>query len=91
MQEASRGWFETDETFEARVEASTAEWKAKCKKAPQKKPAGGSGTGKSALPSTTDWVTPGVRKGGAWAKPAETKKSASVGLFAAMMNDSDSD
>jgi len=67
------------------------EWEATCKKASKKKPAGGTSNGKSALPATTKWVTPGMKKGGAWSKPAAQKKPASGGLFAAMMNDSDSD
>lgn len=92
-QESSRGWFESDEAFQARVEASRAEWEAKNKKATKKKPAGAGGSGKSALPATTKWVTPGARTGGAWSKPAAKKKAPSAGgVFAAMMmDDSDSD
>jgi len=92
LEEASRGWFESDEAFEARVEASRASWEANNKKTAKKKPSGGASAGKSALPATTKWVTPGASKGGAWSKPAAKKKqTGSGGLFAAMMNDSDSD
>jgi len=79
------------------VKSSQAEWQAKNKKSgTKKKPAGGAaGSGKSTLPATTKWVTPGASKQGAWSsnKPAAKKKTPGAsGLFAAMMmNDSDSD
>mmetsp|Transcript_11354 Transcript_11354/g.21669 ORF Transcript_11354/g.21669 Transcript_11354/m.21669 type:complete len:434 (+) Transcript_11354:48-1349(+) len=94
LEESSRGWFESDEDFDARVQASRSATKpAAAPKKAAAKPAASSGRG-------TAWVTPG---GGtsAWGAPKRTgPKSATAkaksgkspgGVFAAMMADSDSD
>ena len=95
LQEKSRGWFEDDESFEARVEACYEVWESrrKQKKKSVKKPAssGGGGGGSS-------WATIGRPKpkapaksfGGASKKPS-AKGGGGGGVFAAMMMDSDSD
>jgi hypothetical protein len=83
LEQASRGWFESDETFQARVEASREAWKAASKK---KKP-----VGKKTSTQTGAWAVPKQKP--ARPKPPSTsnRKPASGGLFAAMMEDSDSD
>jgi len=94
LEESSRGWFESNEDFDARVQASRSATKpAAAPKKAAAKPAASSGRG-------TAWVTPG---GGtsAWGAPKRTgPKSATAkaksgkspgGVFAAMMADSDSD
>lgn len=91
--EASRGWFEDDDAFEARLAASQSAFTAKEKqKSTSKKPAS-SGGGYKATPVAAKWVTPGAQpKKSAWGKPDAKKKPASGGsVFAAMMVDSDSD
>jgi len=90
LEEKSRDWFEEDDAFQARVDASRA---AAAKIKPAKKATVNS-TGTKSTQGASKWVTPGVAKGGVWGKPATTKKSANAkggGVFAAMMADSDSD
>lgn len=89
-QMSSRGWFESDEDFEARLKAARAAWEAKVKASKKKKPAAKApGGGGSSLPSTTKWVTPAsTKKPVAKSKP---KPARGGGVFAAMMMDSDSD
>lgn len=88
LEEASRGWFEEDESFQSRARASDMAWMAKIKRAAKTKK--GSKTGGSKPVSS--WSTPGMSK-----KPAGTKKAAAKpkakgsSVFAAMMMDSDSD
>lgn len=94
LEEASRGWFEDDEAFAIRVEASRAAARAREAKRVVKKPAGSStgawGTGAKTKPGTT-WVTPGAAKKKVAAKPSAKSRSGGGGVFAAMMMDSDSD
>mmetsp|Transcript_27996 Transcript_27996/g.37368 ORF Transcript_27996/g.37368 Transcript_27996/m.37368 type:complete len:409 (+) Transcript_27996:246-1472(+) len=91
LEGASRGWFEDDEAFAVRLEASRATARAKDKQKATKKPAGASGSSRP-KPATT-WVTPGSKKP-AWnqKKAAKKKPVGGGGVFAAMMAlDSDSD
>lgn len=89
LEEASRGWFEENEAFEARVEASRKIFSARQKT--KKKPSSKAGGGYKPAPAATKFVVPGASKKG-WGKSAAKKKAAPKGgnLFAAMM-DSDSD
>lgn len=94
LEEASRGWFEDDQAFGARVAASRAAAAAKAKQKSSKK-SSAAGAGYKA-PSANKWVLPGAqqKKGtGAWGKPVAKKKTSNRGgsVFAAMMMDSDSD
>lgn len=97
QQEASRGWFEDDEAFEARVAASQAAFAAKAKtKSSKKSSSGGTGYKAVTTSSANKWVLPGAQnKMGAWgSKTTTTKKKTSArggNVFAAMMDDSDSD
>lgn len=86
---SSRGWFESDEAFDTRVKASRSTWQNQRKQAAAKKKPGASKT--SALPATTKWVVPGAKKSVASSKPVKKTVPTGGGLFAAMMNDSDSD
>ena len=92
--ESSRGWYEDDEAFEVRVNASRAAFAAKAKQKTSKKPTS-TGVGYKSV-SASKWVMPGAqqKKGaGAWGTTATKKKTAARGgsVFAAMMMDSDSD
>eukprot|EP00560_Eucampia_antarctica_P000634 CAMPEP_0197835926 /NCGR_PEP_ID=MMETSP1437-20131217/27418_1 /TAXON_ID=49252 ORGANISM="Eucampia antarctica, Strain CCMP1452" /NCGR_SAMPLE_ID=MMETSP1437 /ASSEMBLY_ACC=CAM_ASM_001096 /LENGTH=426 /DNA_ID=CAMNT_0043441719 /DNA_START=94 /DNA_END=1374 /DNA_ORIENTATION=+ len=90
----SRGWFEEDIDFTARVQASRTAAAVKEKKQKNTK-----GKSKSTKPSTTTsgykaksvtgWASTGTRKAVSQ-KPAK-KATTSGGMFAAMMGDSDSD
>lgn len=93
LEMSSRGWFETDEDFEARLEASRTATKPAAAPKKAAKPAVSSG-------KTTSWVTPGSSawgtKKGTGSRPSTAKSKASKsggggGVFAAMMMDSDSD
>lgn len=90
LEDASRGWFETDDFFASRVDASRAAWKnskqAKKKTAPK-------ASASSALPSSAGWATTAPRKKATPVKTATTRSKQPRGgnLFAAMMEDSDSD
>mmetsp|Transcript_28723 Transcript_28723/g.58830 ORF Transcript_28723/g.58830 Transcript_28723/m.58830 type:complete len:438 (-) Transcript_28723:250-1563(-) len=89
LEEASRGWFEEDEVFMARVEASRSSANAK-EKQKSRKPAS-AGSGYKAKP-VASWVTPASSKKKAPARSsAKSKAASSGGMFAAMMMDSDSD
>jgi len=96
LEESSRGWYETDDCFEARVKASRTAWEAtkrRSKKSKASKGAGGGGGGGGGAwnaPKATKWVTPGASKTAA-AKPKGNKMPRGGGVFAAMMMDSDSD
>jgi len=85
LEDASRGWFETDEMFEARLKAGRATFKPPAKKKGAAK-SGGSSAAKSS------WSTPASRKAPAKSKPrAKQGGGGAGGVFAAMMMDSDSD
>mmetsp|Transcript_3915 Transcript_3915/g.5137 ORF Transcript_3915/g.5137 Transcript_3915/m.5137 type:complete len:433 (+) Transcript_3915:99-1397(+) len=90
LEEESRGWFESDEAFEARLRSSKASFKPPAKKKAASKSAGGGGN--SANSSKTSWSTPGSRK---TTSSSNSKKNSTKGnagsVFAAMMMDSDSD
>ena len=96
LEEASRGWFEEDDAFHARVEywRKVAEGRQAKKSGTGKTASGGGGGGggfKTAGKSTK-YILPGQKKTG-WAKPAAAKKKPTGGsVFSAMMmDDSDSD
>ena len=85
---SSRGWFEEDDAFEARVKASRDAWMAKLKQANKKK------KGKPTVSSGSAWATATTHKKTAAAPKktaAKSKPKAAGGVFAAMMMDSDSD
>ncbi|KAL9190334.1 hypothetical protein ACHAXT_007545 [Thalassiosira profunda] len=99
LEDASCGWFEDEESFQARLEASrkkqtAATSSAKSSSGKGKKPGTGSRSMKS---GNTTWLTPGglASKQAALGKKAAAKKSQprsnGGGAFAAMMMDSDSD
>jgi hypothetical protein len=100
LEQDSRGWFEEDDVFDARLQASrraaSAAAAAKSKKNTKSGSGGGAGgasSSKSNLPSSAKWVTPGgtaaaKAKKAAAAKPKATRGG---GVFGAMMMDSDSD
>ena len=83
-QVASRGWFEEDQAFEARVELSKAAWMAKMKQQTKKKKPASSAAAGSA------WSTPASRnKTTAGSKSSSKSKAKGSGsVFAAMMMDS---
>ncbi|KAL7520345.1 hypothetical protein ACHAWX_005069 [Stephanocyclus meneghinianus] len=99
LEESSRGWFEDEDSFQARLEISrkkTVSGSGASSKTPSgagKKPGTGS---RSAGAASTSWVTPGglAAKQSALGRKAVAKKSKPSpggGVFAAMMMDSDSD
>jgi len=85
LENSSRGWFEEDEDFQVRVEASRLQ--AKTRAAAVKKV-----VKKSSASSTTkiNWVVPGAGQK-ITKRPAAKKKITTSNAFAAMMMDSDSD
>jgi hypothetical protein len=94
LEQASRGWFESDEIFQTRVRSCQENFQKSVMATTKTKKTTTTSTAKptSALPSTTKWVTPGAKKQTAWSKPNKPKtNTGGGGLFAAMMNDSDSD
>jgi hypothetical protein len=91
LEEASRGWFEDDDAFESRVQASRKAISATArKKAPSNVATVGSDSTKAKV-SANKWVTPGEGKG--WSKSGAKKKSKvrGGGVFSAMVIDSDDD
>ncbi len=97
LEEASRGWFEEDDAFNARL----AYWRNVAKGRQAKKSGtgktasgggGGGGGGFKTAGKATKYILPGQKKTG-WAKPAAAKKKPAGGsVFSAMMmDDSDSD
>lgn len=96
LEEASRGWFEDEDTFQTRLEISRSR---KVPGSGATKPSSGSGkkpgTGSRSTSGTPKWVTPGgvAAKQTALGKKAATKSKpkSGGGVFAAMMMDSDSD
>jgi len=90
FQTSSRGWFETDEAFEARVKASESAWNARRKQAKKKTSKPSTGAAPARQPSAANkWVTPSAAK--PKVAPKAAKPSRGGGVFAAMMMDSDSD
>lgn len=90
LEDKSRGWFEDDDDFQLRVNASRAKAVGSTKKTVKK--SSGSSGGKAstgAKKSITNWVVPGATKSRT-RKPA-AKKTTTSNAFAAMMMDSDSD
>ena len=96
LEEASRGWFEEEEVFQVRVEASRKKQSASAS-SKKSAPSGKGKTPGSGSRSTgnTTWLTPGglaSNQAALGKKSAAKKKSKpSGGVFAAMMMDSDSD
>lgn len=86
MEANSMGWFEDDESFVLRVEASRAQGKKVVAKKVVKK-AGGGGSGTNSK-KPINWVVPGKKTA---SRPAAKKKASNTNAFAAMMMDSDSD
>ena len=100
LEEASCGWFEEDDAFEARLQRSRDKFNAKF----VKKGGGGGktssssakkGTGKTGSGNVNKWVLPGQKKqgGGAWGASGgkkNTSKNKGGSVFSAMMMDSDS-
>ena len=85
---SSRNWFESDEMFQARAKASLLNWEKSRKLAAAKKKT--APTTNASSSASAKWVVPGAKKTNAWAKPSQ-KAVPKGGLFAQMMNDSDSD
>ena len=97
LEEASRGWFEEDDAFSARVEywQKVAKGRQAKKSGTGKMASGGGGGGGGGFKTAgkaTKYILPGQKKTG-WAKPAVAKKKPAGGsVFSAMMmDDSDSD
>jgi len=101
LENDSRGWFEDDQDFQHRVEASRLQAKYKAAASTKIKKvskAGGStssntsGGGKKT--TITNWVVPGANRNGSkagGAKKSSSSKTTRTNAFAAMMMDSDSD
>jgi sRNA-binding protein len=84
---ASRGWFEDDAAFKARVQASKAAWMARMKaQSKKKKPAAASAGSAWANAPVRQKATTGTAK-----KTSAKPKASGGGVFAQMMMDSDSD
>lgn len=91
----SRGWFESDEAFQMRLENSRRSTQSSAKQRAAKKNSGGASKSGTSLNTniykkpSTNWVTPGSRT----QKKAPAKKKANQGqsVFSMMMMDSDSD
>lgn len=100
LEEASRGWFEDEDDFQVRLEASRKKRTAASKGAGKSASGGkgkkaGTGSSRSANANTT-WLTPGglaAKQAALGKKTAAAKKSKPKGggVFSAMMMDSDSD
>lgn len=94
LEDDSRGWWETDDAFEARVKASRQAVAAAGKQSKKKGKAAAAGAGGRAgnLPSSAKWVVPGASTArGKKPTAAKNKAPRGGGVFAAMMMDSDSD
>lgn len=91
LEDKSRGWFEDDEDFQTRVEASRsqASKRAAAKKTVKKSSSSGRSAGAGSAKKTINWVVPGAKR--VAKKPASKKSSRTANTFAAMMMDSDSD
>lgn len=97
VQEKSRGWFEEDDVFQARIQASHAAWvtQSKLGKKVVKK---ATPTAAAAPSKTNAWMTSttarprgGPVKSSATQNKTTSGKGAGGGVFAAMMMDSDSE
>jgi hypothetical protein len=89
---SSRNWFESDDMFQARVKASSVNWEKSRKQAAAKKKSAPKATAVTGASSAaTKWVVPGAKKTSAWGQPSQKGVKTGGGLFAQMMNDSDSD
>lgn len=104
LENAAREWFESDDVFNARVEASRSAGKEAMKRESSKNAKKTSNSGSKTRSNASSWRATGTKSvGSAWSLPAGTskkttrkapvvKKKASGGMFAAMMDsDSDSD
>jgi hypothetical protein len=96
LEQDSRGWFEEDDAFDVRLQASRRLATAAAAKNNSKKntkSSTGASSSKSSLPSSAKWVTPGGTATAKAKKAAASKPKATRGggVFGAMMMDSDSD
>jgi hypothetical protein len=95
LEQASRGWFEDEDAFDARLAASRRIGVSASKSASKKtgKTASSAATPRSGLPTSAKWVTPGSATAAAKKKAAASKPKTARGggVFGAMMMDSDSD
>lgn len=99
LEEKSRGWFEGEEEFQNRVEASRAATKArnakrkvvKKKAAPTSGGRGWANAGPKKSSGITNFITPASSNRSSVARKPAAKKGGGGGVFAAMMMDSDSD
>ena len=89
LEEKSRGWFEDDDAFQLRVEASRAQARTRATKKVVKKKAASSNKSRSNSKKPINFVVPGVKR--AANRPAAKKKSVASSNTFAMMMDSDSD
>jgi len=90
LEYVSRGWFEDDDAFATRVQASRATFDAKDKQKVKKKPSDASGSATRTV-SANSWVLPGAKKPVGRSTTKKKKKPAGGNVFGAMMMDSDSD
>ena len=95
LEEASRGWFEDDDTFEARVMACRDVFEKRRKRKAAKRASGassGAGDGKGRSGHVNKWVLPGEASKGKRSKYRPKKKKVVGGsLFAAMMESDSSE
>jgi len=99
LENQAREWFEDDDSFAARVQASRDAAKSRVAKRAVTKKSGS--VSSSTNKKGSSWSSTGTKKTSSWVLPAATKKSApksggkkksAGGMFAAMMDsDSDSD
>lgn len=89
LEEKSRGWFEEDDAFQLRVEASRAQARTRATKKVVKKKAASSNKSRSNSKKPINFVVPGSKR--AANRPAAKKKSVASSNTFAMMMDSDSD
>ncbi len=99
LEEASYGWFEEEDAFEARLQRSRDNFNAKFGKksgggkASSKKTSAAGKTGGGGGKSVNNWVLPGQKQKGAWGTSAGKKSSAKGkggSVFSAMMMDDSS-
>ncbi len=88
LEEKSRGWFEEDDEFQIRVDASRA--KTITVKKVVKKSTSSSNKAVGGVKKSINWVVPGASKK-VTKKATGKKSSGTTNAFAAMMMDSDSD
>ena len=91
LEEKSRGWFEEEDAFQLRVEASRAQATLRAtKKVIKKKGASSNKSSSNSARKPINFVVPGARKA-ASSRPAAKKKPVASSNTFAMMMDSDSD